>query len=85
MVIPSEEIPDETFAAGVLGQGVGIRPETVIVVAPFDGEISSVTDTKHAVGISAPNGMELHPRCRSAQERHRSLSLNTVFFNINDG
>ena len=58
-VIPSEEIPDETFAAGVLGQGVGIRPENGIVVAPFDGEISSVTDTHHAVGITSPDGMEL--------------------------
>ena len=59
MVIPSEEIPDETFAAGILGQGVGIRPENGVVVAPFDGEISSVTDTRHAVGISSPDGMEL--------------------------
>ena len=58
-VIPSEEIPDETFAAGVLGQGVGIQPAEGLVVAPFDGEISSVTDTHHAVGISSPDGMEL--------------------------
>jgi PTS system sucrose-specific IIC component len=29
------------------------------VVAPFDGEISTVTDTKHAVGISGPRGMEV--------------------------
>ena len=58
-VIPSEEIPDETFAAGVLGQGVGIQPADGMVVAPFDGEISSVTDTQHAVGISSPDGMEL--------------------------
>ena len=58
-VIPSEEIPDETFAAGVLGQGVGIQPAEGIVVAPFDGEISSVTDTQHAVGVSSPDGMEL--------------------------
>lgn len=57
--IPSEEIPDETFAAGVLGRGVGINPTESIVVAPFNGEISSVTDTKHAVGISSPDGMEL--------------------------
>ncbi len=58
-VIPSAEIPDETFAAGVLGEGVGIEPEEGVVYAPFDGEISSTTDTKHAVGISSPDGMEL--------------------------
>lgn len=58
-VIPSEEIPDETFATGVLGRGVGIQPAEGMVVAPFDGEISSVTDTHHAVGVSSPDGMEL--------------------------
>ncbi len=58
-VIPSEEIPDETFAAGILGRGVGIQPAEGIVLAPFDGEISSVTDTHHAVGVSSPDGMEL--------------------------
>lgn len=58
-VISSEEIPDETFAAGVLGRGVGIQPVDGIVLAPFDGEISSVTDTHHAVGVTSPDGMEL--------------------------
>ena len=29
------------------------------MVAPFDGEISSVTDTHHAVGVTSPDGMEL--------------------------
>ena len=55
-VIPSAEIPDETFATGVLGEGVGIEPELGVVYAPFDGEISSTTDTKHAIGISSPDG-----------------------------
>ena len=58
-VIPSAKIPDETFAAGVLGEGVGIEPALSVVYAPFDGEISSTTETKHAVGISSPDGMEL--------------------------
>ncbi len=57
--IPSEQIPDETFAAGVLGRGVGIRPDQGVVYAPFDGEISSVTETHHAVGVTSPDGMEL--------------------------
>ena len=58
-VIPSEEIPDATFAAGVLGRGVGIRPGEGVIAAPFDGEITTVADTKHAVGLSSPDGMEL--------------------------
>ncbi len=58
-IVSREQIPDETFASGVLGDGVGIEPEVGEVVAPFDGEISSVTDTRHAVGITGPEGMEV--------------------------
>ncbi len=58
-VIPRDQIPDETFASGVLGDGVGIEPELGIVLAPLDGEISSLAETKHAVGISGPSGMEV--------------------------
>ena len=57
-VIAREAIPDDTFASGVLGDGVGIEPEDELVVAPFDGTISSVADSQHAVGIES-NGMEM--------------------------
>ena len=57
-VIAREQIPDDTFASGVLGDGVGIEPTDELVVAPFDGTISSVAESQHAVGIEA-NGMEM--------------------------
>nr|MCR4708326.1 PTS glucose transporter subunit IIA [Clostridiales bacterium] len=46
------------FASGVLGDGVGVQPSAEVVVAPFDGTISSVAESHHAVGIEG-NGMEL--------------------------
>ena len=58
-VIPYTDIPDPTFAAGTLGQGVGIQPEDEYVYAPIDGEISSVAESKHAIGISGENDMEV--------------------------
>lgn len=58
-VIARESIPDATFAQGVLGDGVGIEPSEGVVYAPFDGEISTVAETKHAVGISGNNDMEM--------------------------
>jgi len=57
-VIPLEDIPDETFASGILGQGVGIEPSEGIVMAPFDGVVTSVFDTKHAITLES-NGMEM--------------------------
>ena len=58
-VIPYTDIPDPTFASGALGQGVGVEPEEGVVYAPMDGEISSVADSKHAIGISGENDQEL--------------------------
>ncbi len=58
-VISREQIPDETFASGVLGDGVAIEPTSENVYAPFDGTISSVAESKHAVGITGVGDMEL--------------------------
>ncbi|MCC8076543.1 MAG: glucose PTS transporter subunit IIA [Clostridiales bacterium] len=58
-VIARDDIPDATFASGALGDGVGIEPTTGVVVAPFDGTISTVAETKHAVGISSNDGLEM--------------------------
>lgn len=58
-VIPMADIPDAIFAAGVLGEGCGIEPAEGRVVAPFDGVVTTVADTRHALGLSSPDGMEL--------------------------
>lgn len=58
-VVPLSQVPDEVFASGTLGEGVGIIPTVGKVIAPCDGEISTVMDTMHAVGISAASGLEL--------------------------
>lgn len=58
-VIPCEKIADPVFASGTLGQGVGIEPEDNVIYAPFDGEISTVANGSHAIGLVGPGGMEL--------------------------
>ncbi len=58
-VISREEIPDATFASGVLGDGVGINPTEGVIFAPYDGTVSSVADSKHAIGITGPGDMEI--------------------------
>ena len=58
-VIPYTEIKDPTFASGMMGQGVGIEPDEGVVYAPMDGEISTVAESKHAIGITGAEDMEL--------------------------
>ncbi|MCR4817891.1 MAG: PTS glucose transporter subunit IIA [Fretibacterium sp.] len=58
-VIPCGKIADPVFASGTLGQGVGIEPEDNVIYAPFDGEVSSLANGSHAIGIMGPGGMEL--------------------------
>lgn len=59
-IIPLEEIPDQVFSQGVLGEGVGIEPTDNVVLAPADGEVSTVMeDSGHACGLLLDNGVEL--------------------------
>lgn len=58
-VVALTDVPDATFAEGVLGLGTAIEPSVGEVIAPADGEVSSIFDTHHAVGLTLDNGMEL--------------------------
>ncbi|MBE5906763.1 MAG: PTS beta-glucoside transporter subunit IIBCA [Lachnospiraceae bacterium] len=58
-VISLADVEDKTFASGSLGKGVAILPAEGKVVAPFDGEVKMVFDTKHALGLVSDGGIEL--------------------------
>lgn len=58
-VISQTEIPDALFANGILGKGVGIKPEEDIIAAPYEGEISVIADSKHSIGITGAGNMKL--------------------------
>lgn len=53
------EVPDETFATGVLGEGAAVEPSEGKVIAPADGVVSSLFDTGHAIGLTLDGGAEL--------------------------
>ena len=58
-VLAQADIPDETFAQGILGPGCGIEPTGDTVYAPFDGKVTSIAPTLHAVGLESTEGIEL--------------------------
>lgn len=56
---PLADIPDAVFASGALGEGAVIIPTVGKVVAPCDATVSALMDSKHAVGLSTDDGMEI--------------------------
>ena len=58
-ILPTKDVADESFASEMLGTTVAVEPTDGIFVAPCDGEISSIFDTGHAVGITTEAGAEL--------------------------
>ena len=58
-VLAQADIPDETFAQGILGPGCGIEPTGKTVYAPFDGTVEQVASTLHAVGLTSEDGIEI--------------------------
>lgn len=53
------KVPDEVFASGALGKGIGILPAKGEVVAPADATVSVLYPTLHAMGLLLDNGVEL--------------------------
>ncbi|MCH9405804.1 PTS beta-glucoside transporter subunit IIABC [Pantoea agglomerans] len=58
-VLALDQIPDPTFASGLLGQGAAIIPSDNKVIAPFAGEVASLFQTRHAIGLLSHSGIEL--------------------------
>ncbi|MEQ9763898.1 PTS glucose transporter subunit IIA [Streptococcus sp. ZJ151] len=58
-VLPLSEADDEVFASGAVGDGVVIVPEDNIIYAPFDGVVSSIFPSKHAIGLISDKGAEV--------------------------
>ena len=58
-VVPISEVPDPTFAEGMLGNGIAIIPTDGKVYAPCNGKVETMFSTGHAVALSTAGGAEL--------------------------
>ena len=57
--IALEDVPDPTFAEGILGLGAAVEPSEGKITAPADGTVGTLFDTHHAIGLNLDNGAEL--------------------------
>lgn len=57
--VPITEVPDPTFAEGMLGNGIAIIPSDGKVYAPCNATVDMMFSTGHAVSLVAENGAEI--------------------------
>lgn len=58
-VVELAEIADPAFAGGMLGEGVGIVPESGEVFSPIAGTVAADVDSGHALLLRRPDGVEV--------------------------
>lgn len=54
-----KNIPDEVFASGMLGAGIGFEASEGTIYSPCAGKIVQLFPTKHAIGILNNQGIEV--------------------------
>lgn len=61
-VVPLSQVPDASFAQGMVGEGFAVMPDAVDafdVCAPVDGTITMIFKTRHAFGMKTADGLDL--------------------------
>ena len=58
-VLELAQVEDAAFSAGILGKGCAIVPAEGEFYAPVDGVLTTLFPTKHALGITSDDGVEV--------------------------
>ncbi|MBI6512081.1 PTS transporter subunit EIIC [Proteus vulgaris] len=58
-IVALNDVPDEAFSSGVVGDGLAIKPTSNIVMAPAMGSVVKIFETNHAFCIETDNGVEI--------------------------
>ncbi|MGY3766867.1 sucrose-specific PTS transporter subunit IIBC [Vagococcus vulneris] len=58
-IISLSDVNDPVFSTGMMGDGIGITPESDDLYAPISGELTVYYETKHAFGLKSNTGIEV--------------------------
>ncbi len=58
-IIPLTEVQDAAFSSEAMGKGIAIEPTEGKAVSPVNGVVTTLFKTKHAIGITSDEGVEV--------------------------
>lgn len=58
-LVDLEQVPDEVFSEKMMGDGLAVRPDGGLFVAPADGELTMLFRTGHAYGMKIGRDVEI--------------------------
>ncbi len=78
--VPISQVNDPAFKKGLLGEGVAIIPSGGRVVAPFDGVVTQIFGTGHAMRMTSDDGIEIliHVGLETIQLQGRNFFLSVA-------
>lgn len=53
------QVSDPVFSEKMMGDGFAVTPKSGVLYSPVNGTVSSVFPTKHALGITTKNGLDV--------------------------
>ncbi|MBO0413439.1 PTS glucose transporter subunit IIA [Enterococcus hulanensis] len=57
--VPLNEVSDPVFSQKMMGEGFGIKPTSAEIYSPIKGTITTIFQTKHAIGLTGKSGSEV--------------------------
>ncbi|EOH77506.1 MULTISPECIES: PTS sugar transporter subunit IIA [Enterococcus] len=57
--VPLSEVADPVFSQKMMGEGYGIQPTSTEIYSPVKGVVTTIFQTKHAIGLTGHSGTEV--------------------------
>ncbi|MCM3216646.1 PTS glucose transporter subunit IIA [Niallia taxi] len=58
-LIDIKDVKDQVFSSKLMGEGFAVLPSDGNVFSPIEGDVVSIFNTKHAIGLKSKNGIEI--------------------------
>ncbi|WP_422851629.1 PTS sugar transporter subunit IIA [Enterococcus ureasiticus] len=79
-MIAIDQVDDPVFSQKMMGDGFAVIPTDTTIYAPIDGTITSIFPSKHALGITTTEGIEvlIHMGLDTIEMKESAFTIHVV-------